>query len=71
MRRDPKAIMSDRCCVCFQDYSEDEGVECIQCQCTWWLHEDCVSSIAMEKNCSVLIVVPNVFDSHFTAHMIN
>ena len=43
-------IISDRCCVCYQDYSEGEGVEWVQCPCTRWLHEDCVVDSVMDSS---------------------
>ena len=35
-------IVSNRCCVCFEDYAEEDGVEWVQCPCSRWLHEDCI-----------------------------
>jgi hypothetical protein len=43
-------IVSDRCCVCFQDFSDDEDVEWVQCQCTRWLHEDCIIDNVINSN---------------------
>ena len=40
---------SNECCVCFRTYEEDEeectGLEWVQCVCTRWIHEECVSEI--------------------------
>ena len=34
----------NRCCVCFELYADDAGTgrEWLQCQCSRWIHEDCI-----------------------------
>ena len=34
----------NRCCVCFELYADDSGTrrEWLQCQCSRWIHEDCI-----------------------------
>lgn len=43
-------IVSNRCCVCYQDYSEEEGVDWVQCPCTRWLHEDCIIDSVLDSS---------------------
>ena len=35
-------IQLNKCCVCYDDYEEDEDVEWVQCSCSRWLHEECI-----------------------------
>lgn len=37
-----EVIEPNRCCVCFEDYVEEEDIEWVKCPCTRWLHEDCI-----------------------------
>ena len=34
----------NRCCVCFGMYADDAGTgrEWLECQCSRWIHEDCI-----------------------------
>lgn len=35
-------IEPNRCCVCYEDYVEEESIEWVQCPCSRWLHEECI-----------------------------
>ncbi len=35
-------IESNKCCVCYEEYEEEEEMEWVQCPCSRWLHEECI-----------------------------
>ena len=39
-------INVNRCCVCFGMYADDAGAgrEWLECQCSRWIHEDCIDN---------------------------
>ena len=59
----PRIASSDgqnECCVCFEMYRGDDDVnDWLQCACSRWLHEECIT----DRNCFVLIVCCKVFNA--------
>ena len=43
-------IEPNRCCVCYEDYVQEEDMEWVQCPCSRWLHEDCIIDTLVDSS---------------------
>ena len=43
-------IEPNRCCVCYEDYIQEENIEWVQCPCSRWLHEDCIIDTLVDSS---------------------
>ena len=43
-------VDENECCVCFSMYREDEDDDWVQCACSRWLHEGCITDVIIDAN---------------------
>lgn len=56
-----KVIVSNRCCVCYEGYDEEDDIEWVQCPCSQWLHEECILDTTIDAGKELLCPLYIIF----------